>query len=71
MCLSREEQDSMHTLAGTVEETVELSQSIYRAVIHAADSVHVGSSLSVSPDEMPTEIALKLAPLPVFDESKD
>jgi hypothetical protein len=64
MCLSREEQDSMRALAGTAEETVELSQSLYQAVVQVelpiTERLHVVN----------TSAALKPAAVPVFDDEE-
>jgi hypothetical protein len=68
MCLSREEQDSMRALAGTAEETVELSNTLYQAVVIHETPIPVTESLEVahSSEESPTRRALKTAPIPIF-----
>lgn len=70
MCLSREEQDSMRALAGTAEETVELSNTLYQAVVTGKTPIPVveGPVAEAMHDveESPTRRALKTAPVPVF-----
>jgi hypothetical protein len=68
VCLSREEQDSIRALAGTAEETVELSNTLYQAVVIHETPIPVVDSLEVThmSEESPTRRALKTAPIPVF-----
>jgi len=61
MCLSREEQDSIRALAGTAEETVELSQSLYQAVVQV--DLPIDESLRIEG----TRATLKAAAVPIFD----
>lgn len=78
MCLSREEQDSLRALAGTAEETVELSHSLYQAVVQTKTPIPVIENLEVAaaaaaapapmPEESPTRRALKTAPIPRFED---
>jgi hypothetical protein len=68
MCLSREEQDSIRAVAGTAEETVELAQSLYQAVVISETPIPVTDSLQVAhtSEDSPTRRALRTAPIPVF-----
>jgi len=68
MCLSREEQDSMRALAGTAGETVELSQTLYNAVMARSDSSNpnIEPVIVAALEEPPTRRALKSAPVPQF-----
>lgn len=68
MCLSREEQDSIRAVAATAEETVELSQSLYQAVVQVDETIPLDAVVDVR--EAPTKKALKTAPLPEFDGEK-
>jgi hypothetical protein len=65
MCLSREETNSMRALAGTAEETVELSESLYRAVTTAAVETEAGT---LEDDAMPTAETLRPPRVPVFSK---
>ncbi len=74
MCLSREEQDSIRAMAVAVGETVELSQSLYNAVVQHDSSIPVSEgpvTFAHELDESPTRRALKVAPLPVFDDGPE
>lgn len=72
MCLSREEQDSMRALAGTAEETVELSNTLYQAVVAGSTPMPVAERIAEEEvlhdvEESPTRRALKTPPIPVFE----
>lgn len=66
MCLSREEQDSIRALAGAAEETVELSQSLYQAIIDVQEKLDVVAST----DEPSVVKALKAPLIPAFVEAE-
>ncbi len=66
MCMSREEMDSMRALKGTVDETVELSQSLYNAVVHLDSSIPMAESVTATRNA--ARLALQPPPLPVFAE---
>jgi hypothetical protein len=69
MCLSREEQDSIRALAGEAEETVELTQSIYNAVMSRRDSSDPDIVPVFAELDSPTRRALQAPPLPTYDTS--
>lgn len=72
MSISHEEQTSIRALAGTVEETVDLTQSLYKAVVEpvpGADAVIVVTSFEQ--EEHPTRKALKAPGVPTFDEEDE
>jgi len=59
------EQDSIRALAGTVDETVTLSQTLYKAVM---DTIPVKETLLIAEHSVDTRMALKPAPVPEFDD---
>jgi hypothetical protein len=68
MCISDEEQTSIRALAGTLEETIELSQTLYNSVVDSVPSAEAVVVVASFDAEPPTRKALKAQPVPVFDE---
>ena len=67
MCLSHEEQDSIRSLGGTVDETVELSQSLYAHVMKTASSDKLKAVTTAELEaHMAAKAALKTPTLPEF-----
>jgi hypothetical protein len=61
MCLSREEQDSLRALRLAADETVELSETLYKAVISRSDP----NMTPVDPSDL---MALSAPGVPHFSE---
>lgn len=68
MCLSHEEQDSIRSLGGTVDETVELSQSLYAHVMKSASSDKLKAVTAAEIEaHMASRAALKTPTVPEFE----